>query len=161
MRFRFKVLRELLNRAAAAIETPGDLSDQDRLHLSEDLLVEAEKWEDKPFTYHAHFSERGHALVWAKTPLDIPILTVENYLKWYELYLIQPDGSITTIPFEELEPYEKDDGPVMGDHVFNPRVVQRMAHAQDYHLDTQAFEMLIGRWELEYKNKSEYQQEME
>lgn len=41
-----KDLRDLLRRGAAAIETPGDLSPEERTHIVEDLLIAAEDFED-------------------------------------------------------------------------------------------------------------------
>ena len=41
-----------------------------------------------------YLSERGHTLVYWSPPSEVPVLTVENYVKWYGLYLVHPDGRV-------------------------------------------------------------------
>ncbi len=117
---------------------------------------------NEPRDFHAFFSERGFPLVWATNPpTKLKAVTVENYMKWYSLYFIEPNGNVSKVPFEALEKYQRDDGPVMGDHVFNPNVVQRFCAYEGHLIDIEALEMIIGRWELEYHGvRSRYHQEL-
>ncbi len=97
-----------------------------------------------------YLSSRGIPLVYYGEPFnDAPILTVENYCKWYTLWLIMPDGTVKELEFPD-DPPGFNDIPYM-DHAPNPRLIQLFAREKDYCLCDQSFEMMIGRWELEYK----------
>jgi hypothetical protein len=100
--------------------------------------------------YH---SKRGMLLLWVQEPLDVPVLTMENYVKWYYLHLIRPDGTVEELSFEPLSDTSAhmSESPYC-DHVPNPVVVQRLAHERNWHLDPNALEMIIGRWELEVRD---------
>jgi hypothetical protein len=104
-----------------------------------------------------YYSSRGLQLLWIQSPGDIPIITVEHYLKWYNLQLIMPDGGVIPIPFpgEEFIRDTDECQTAIGDHVVNPIVVRRFAEKMGYHLDDQAFEMIVGRWEIEFRGKYE------
>lgn len=102
------------------------------------------------------FSPRGMPLVaWIDEDHAIsvgkPILTVENYAKWYELFLIEVDGCLTSLHFGHLEQHTANGESAMCDHVPNPKSVAKMCEVRGYILDSQSFELMIGRWEIEYK----------
>jgi hypothetical protein len=103
----------------------------------------------------ARVSDRNMPLVWSTThdPGDIT-LTVENYCKWYSLFLVHPDGRVEQIPFPG-EGYCKSDESPYADHVPNPVVVQRFAERHGYVIDERAFEVMVGRWHLEAKHEDE------
>lgn len=86
-------------------------------------------------------------------PAGWKILTVENYCKWYSLYAVHSTGLIEEVSFDRLEPLAGDFETAVGDHVPNPAVVTRFANLEGYDLDPQAFEMIIGRWEIEHNNR--------
>lgn len=93
-----------------------------------------------------YYSERSVPLVLNKK-VSIPTLTVENYCKWYNLYLVKPCGSVTPITFGDL-----DEGSGMHagtDHVFYPPAVQEYAKRNGYYIDECSFEMIVGRYETE------------
>lgn len=99
-----------------------------------------------------YFSPRDHLLVWTELAnqqelRQMPVLTVENYCKWYELFVVNVDGSIKSIDFGQLDDGE---GTPYCDHAPNPVKVMYLAKRLGLHLDEQAFEMIIGRWEMEY-----------
>lgn len=96
-------------------------------------------------------TQRGHSLLWMYRPAEAPVLTVENYLKWYELYLIQPRGNVEELDFGRLEEVAGADTPYC-DHAPNPKVVIRLADLNGWIVDMNALDMIIGRWECEYKN---------
>jgi hypothetical protein len=82
-----------------------------------------------------------------------PVLTVENYLKWYQLFLVHKEV-VTPIYFHELEPFAAEMGcSAFVDHVPNPRVVEVFAEAKGFGLDGQAWEMMLGRWTWEVEGK--------
>lgn len=80
-------------------------------------------------------------------PNPHPILTVELSTKWYELYLIQPDGKVEGVFFPTSDKYTS-----FVDHVPNPIVVQEYAAAKGYYLDELAFDLIVGRWYNEVKD---------
>lgn len=88
-------------------------------------------------------------------PLMVPLLTVELYVKWYKLYLIEQtfhdEVSISEIDFPGDEYCAADESPY-SDHVPNPRVVGRFAARNGYRVDEVALETIIGRWEREHLN---------
>jgi len=97
-------------------------------------------------------SDRSIPLVYQlNKKIDQPVLTVENYCKWYELYLIGVDGSIKKIEFDELQEYAPENQSAYCDHVPNPHAVTKYAVKLGYHLDEQSYEMIVGRWMIEYK----------
>ena len=68
-----------------------------------------------------------------------------------------PDA-IVGINFGVLGQHSKDESPYC-DHAPNPRAVYRYAQARGYQLDNEAFEMIIGRWEIEYRDNYDVEQE--
>jgi len=48
-----------------------------------------------------YFSNRNLPLIYYGEPSEKPVITVENYLKWYDLYLVLPTGSVERISFGE------------------------------------------------------------
>lgn len=93
-----------------------------------------------------YLSARGIALV-ATGPADVPVLTVENYCKWYTLHVIHPDGHGAPVGYDELEAYcSKDEMSAYVDHAPNPVLVERMCDALGWYMDPQSYEMMVGRW---------------
>lgn len=98
-------------------------------------------------------SNRGIQLAFSSNfdiPNSSPVLTVELSNKWYELYLIYPDGKIESVFFPTSE---KDTSFV--DHVPNPRVVQEYARKKGYWIDDLALELIVGRWFTEVRDWEE------
>jgi hypothetical protein len=91
-----------------------------------------------------YMSERGHPLVYHGSPGKVPILTVENYLKWYSLYLVNPDGSVEPVDFPE-------DG--YCDHVPYPAAVEEMAADRGWVGCYESLEMIVGRYVLEFLDR--------
>jgi hypothetical protein len=100
-----------------------------------------------------HLSDRGFTLLWTQAPKEVPVLTVEIYLKWYGLYLIHPDGKVTSVSYRELEEVCRPGERACDDHDPHPGVVARWAAAKGYHLDDRAFELMVGRWFLRVREE--------
>ncbi len=79
----------------------------------------------------------------------IPTITVENYCKWYRLYVVYPDGRVEEIDFPE--PRELKEAHC-SDHVPNPKAVAMYAAEVGYAVHDESMEMIIGRWEREALN---------
>lgn len=92
-------------------------------------------------------SPHGHPLVYGGVPGDSPVLTCELYSKWYALYLVEPDKTVRPAPLDlrELEQYAEG-ASVVGDHCWNPYVLQRLADAKDWLIDDLSFDLMVGRW---------------
>lgn len=99
--------------------------------------------------YH---SKREIPLLWMRKVTGAPVLTVENYVKWYALFLIYPGDALAEIYFGRLSQtkYCRSGETPFCDHVPNPVVTRRFAEANGFYMDENALEMIIGRWELEY-----------
>jgi hypothetical protein len=89
-------------------------------------------------------------LLWVNEPIDVPLLTVAISEKWYELYLLLPNGRVEGLHFGHLDDlkYRREESAYV-DHVPNPRAVERFARAKGYHIDPNALDMIRGRWRAE------------
>lgn len=83
-----------------------------------------------------YYSERGKQLIYIGSPADKPIITIENYTKWYNLYKVDTDGIVTKIT---------DDIPDWLDHCPIPNSVLTYAKEKNWYIDEQSMEMIIGR----------------
>lgn len=108
-----------------------------------------------------------HKLFWSKRDLPLftaevredfekPVLTLENYTKWYTFFLVYPNGKVEEIDYDEVTD-AMDDVEELGfcakvDHVWNPLVMERIAQVNNYLVCEQAHECLTGRWYIEVKN---------
>lgn len=97
--------------------------------------------------WSVRYSGRGHALVFQST-VTYPVLTVEVYCKWYDLFIVHPSGRIEGVPFPD-EGKHGVSGPPYVDHVPNPRHVVHWARREGVTVDDLSLEIMIGRWELE------------
>lgn len=117
-------------------------------------------------------SDRDHRLVLsASYDFSIsPVLTVELYTKWYELYLLakRPVGqgndhgtwlSLYAVSFEHLDQNDVRPPGVSAylDHAPNPQCVRIFTRQNDFHLDELAEELIIGRWQREYVDANVYE----
>lgn len=91
-------------------------------------------------------SSRGHLLVFGDRGADPPVVTVENYCKWYVLHVVMPNGDIAEYDFGQLAPYNTS---YVADHCPNPVAVVRWAHAKGFEVHDESLEMILGRWLLE------------
>lgn len=91
-------------------------------------------------------SKRHHLLMFGARSADPPVVTVENYCKWYALQVVMPSGAIVEYDFEQLEPYAEN---YVSDHVPSPLAVVRWARAMGFEVHAESLEMILGRWLLE------------
>ena len=90
-----------------------------------------------------YYSDRNIPLVYHGDPPHAPLLTVENYLKWYSIHIIHPDGSVGVVEHNELV----DDA--WADHNFKPWVCHQISQALGYEWHDESLEMVIGRYVTE------------
>jgi hypothetical protein len=103
-------------------------------------------------------SERRLPLVLsAKYEWITPVLTVELYTKWYELFLVKKEWGdlvLYSVHFGHLEDVCPADVSPFLDHCPNPLCVRLFAARNDFHLDELADELITGRWQNEYIDSS-------
>jgi len=100
-------------------------------------------------------SDRNIPLVYQfNEDISEPVLTVENYTKWYNLYLVNHDRSVNKVEFDALHDFTPKDESPYCDHVPNPKAVRTYANIKNFYLDEQSYEMMVGRWVIECKEIS-------
>lgn len=95
-----------------------------------------------------YYSDRKIPLIYQENPLDKPVLTLENWPKWYDFYVVMPDGAVRSGP-----PIQLEDAPVPTpflDHCPHPDVYVWLCRQFGYALDMRTLEVILGRWMLEY-----------
>lgn len=104
-----------------------------------------------------YLSPRGNPLLYVREPTTVPIVTLENYTKWYEIFLVMPDGSVQEIDSDLI--FDIDDskvGCLWIDHLYHPRLLYRIAERLNACVDERAVEVAAGRWMIEQVNSDEY-----
>ena len=94
-----------------------------------------------------YYSERGIPLTFNGPIPKVPTLTVECYLKWYHLFLVDTMGRVTEVPQAFID--EMDSACVLtwtADHCYHPLLPERMAANPGWDIDSNAMEMIVGRW---------------
>lgn len=96
-----------------------------------------------------HYSDRNIPLLYHE---DIPekgsILTVENYIKWYDIYVIGK-SKVRKLPFKWNNQYEQEfEGEVAwSDHIPTPWFCKWLT--KKFTWDYVSLEVILGRWILE------------
>jgi len=101
--------------------------------------------------YNIYFSDRGIPLLYNSKPLDRPILTVENYSKWYKLFLIMPDGSVEI----DKNYYEH-----WVDHCPVPMFLEKYCEEHDFILPDETMEIILGRYLIEKREDIVYNKDL-
>lgn len=97
--------------------------------------------------FRTYYSDRRIPLVFNYLPATCPVLTVENYLKWYSLYAVKPDGTVRVVPYTEYSHLEdKFGGMLWADHCLNPAAYEDIAEELNMLTDSNSQDMIAGRW---------------
>jgi len=101
-----------------------------------------------------YLSKRNISLLYIGKPSDKPIITMENYTKWYDVYMVMPDGGVTTVDsdviFETASQYQSKENPCLWvDHLYHPLLLEKLAEKLNAELDERAQEVAAGRWYYE------------
>lgn len=100
-----------------------------------------------PQSIRQYLSERGFPLLYIGEPLSVPVITLENYTKWYSIYRIEPDGTVNKIPPEVIdEVMARHEDAFYVDHNPHPRLLFRLSVMLGADLDERAEEVATGRW---------------
>ncbi len=73
-------------------------------------------------------------------------LVVEDYCKWYDLWLISPGFTVEAVSYTDLEDCCVDNESPWHDHTPNPDVIERYCDLHDIYLDERTIELIDGRW---------------
>lgn len=116
-----------------------------------DLIELVEKYSSSSST--GLCSKRGIPLI-CQDVRNEPTITVENYCKWYDIYVIYPDGSIVTASWTKMREIEESSGrTLIGDHIFHPLLLSEYANIIDGSVDEVSEEVVTGRWIFEHYEK--------
>jgi hypothetical protein len=97
--------------------------------------------------YNQYFTDDGVLLAYFGEPKEVPILTISFSHKWYNMYLVNPDGSVSV-----AEPSDdKRLNTWHSSHVPIPGRVEQYADHMGYELCDNAFDLIMGRWMLRSK----------
>lgn len=94
-------------------------------------------------------SDRLIPLLWWGPPPSVPTLTMECYEKWYDSWLVKPDGSVEKIDWTVLETVARWDQTAWRDHAPNPDVVERLCEQMGWHFHHIAKEIMYARFQGE------------
>lgn len=99
-------------------------------------------------------SKRGKPLLCQTTYPEKSIITLENYSKWYSIYLIEPDGSVTEIDHKIINEISDSVGRVLSiSHNYHPLLLEKLGEKLDCYVDEISIEVATGRWYLEKLEK--------
>ena len=111
--------------------------------------------EAMPQNSRLYFSERGFPLIyWGPPPEGSGVLTVENYMKWYAIYAVMPDGTSRKVDHSEYADAErgKDGSHTWSDHIPNPHMLDKIAAHLKMDWDEDSYDMIVGRYQREVMN---------
>ena len=98
-------------------------------------------------------SKRGKLLI-CQEKHECPVITMENYCKWYNVYVIYSSGEIGTVDYNVLDEIEKQSGKVLTDnHLWHPWLLEEYAESIDGTVDPVTLDVVTGRWILEHCDK--------
>lgn len=96
------------------------------------------------------YSDRNLPIILSTDTIFQPTISVELYDKWYNLQLIHTDLTVKSINFPELNLFY-DSEPNVCDHCPNPKTVREFANRNNFQIDNLAYELIVGRWNIEYR----------
>lgn len=99
-----------------------------------------------------YVSDRNIPLLYQETH-NKPVLTAENYEKWYDLFVIFPNGDVNSLSDLGIMTFDiAVDGitAVRIDHNYHPLLLKQLAKDNGWYLNISALEMAAGRWAIEY-----------
>jgi len=85
-----------------------------------------------------YYSDRGIQLTYIGQPIEIPLVVVELTKKWYKLFVIMPDGTVSIM--------KPDDEVRFLNNVYNPEELQKYCDKHNMYLDILSYELILGRW---------------
>lgn len=100
-----------------------------------------------------YYSDRGHPLIFeGKT--DCPVLTVEDYCKWYNLYVVYPNGTTHKVLYDSYKSVQEDES-LWADHCFNPKYFLKVANHLGYLMCGNSYREVLQRYRTEILGEEE------
>lgn len=96
--------------------------------------------------FKTYLSARNIPLVFIEAKSTFPILTVENYCKWYDVYLVQPDGKVEVVRDPEFAVN------AWSDHVPRIKECLELADRLGAIWCENSLDMIVGRYQREIVN---------
>ena len=97
-----------------------------------------------------YLSNRDLPLICTQKEIAQPTLTVENYVKWYNLYLVMTDGTVEEVSIDLIKQFEIEFNLILlHNHCFNPLAIEKFADWCGWLLDDVSYEVIVGRWVIE------------
>lgn len=97
-------------------------------------------------------SDRGLPLVYCGDIPTHPTLTVENYVKWYTLFVIYPDGQVESVVMVDHPGFKTS----WHNHVPNPKACEVYADEMGWEWDETSLDMIYGRFAREVVEMEPY-----
>lgn len=105
---------------------------------------------NNPYANHTHRSQRNIPLIYIGRH-DVPIVTMENYMKWYGIYVVHPNGVVENVAPDVLDELCGDDY-FIADHNYHPTLLRRVAKHFNGEVDPVSLEVALGRWKMEIED---------
>lgn len=94
-----------------------------------------------------HVSERNIPLVCQDERPNSLTLTVENYIKWYNIYVIFPNNDVKFLDPKLARSYENFSGDLAwSDHLISPLFATWLTESFYFEWDSPSLDMVVGRW---------------
>jgi hypothetical protein len=103
----------------------------------------------KSTPYTVYVSDRGLPLLYHGAPSDKPILSMEDYCKWYTIYAVMPSGVVAEIHFEQYQHAASRVTHFWSDHVPNPHACDVIAETVGGVWCDRSLEVISGRYRLD------------
>lgn len=111
--------------------------------------VESPKGKLNPLAPKIHYSPRGHPLLYVGDP-PCDLIVLENYCKWYEVFLLKKDGTVEPIDvFVSIGITQEVGKAWMVDHCFHPYLLDALGRHYGAEVHDLSREVAAGRWENE------------
>lgn len=78
----------------------------------------------------------------------VPIITMENWPKWYGVEILHPDGKVEDVDPDLLDELCGNLG-LMGDHNYHPKLLEMVANNLGGVVDQVSLCVAAGRWKVE------------
>lgn len=113
-------------------------------------VADTAKEETKKHKYQMYYSERGIPLLYVGKPRNVPVVTMENYTKWYDIYLVMPGGAVCKVNVDDISAIVKESKINLRiDHLYHPRLLYLLGIRLNATVDERAVEVTAGRWIIE------------
>ena len=106
--------------------------------------------------YRLYRSCRGHVLLYHGDPQDKPVLCVEDYCKWYEIFAIMPVGNVVAIMPASYQMVDLKVGNCWSDHCINPKACQGIADTLGAVWCDRSLEVITGRYQLKIIGENQF-----